>query len=234
MSNDIPYKNIMKNSRNYDVWLLRDVYDNTFVDIAKEYHVSVAAIIKGYERILFLKARYYVNHLSIVHGYKNTEHFEKIRTSAFNCYCGGKYVVAYFEKEYADILKEYRNGEPGMPKRFLKALPPLRNNFSTRTVSSIIRLRETDELTYAAIGKRLRMTKEKAEELYDHHYHDLYFELSGKIMEITGDTDLRDKYQKAFCFGCGKKKYDRLTEDYPELCESFLKTRKRDVFSIHG
>ncbi len=124
-----------------------------FVDIAKEYHVSIAAIIKRYERILFLKAKYYVNHLSIVHGYKDTEHFEKIRTSAFNCYCGGKYIVAYFEKEYADILKEYRNGEPGMPKRFLKALPPLRNNFSTRTVSGIIRLRETDGLTYTAIAK---------------------------------------------------------------------------------
>ena len=105
-------------------------------------------LVSRYERILFLKAKYYVNHLSIVHGYKDTEHFEKIRTSAFNCYCGGKYIVAYFEKEYADILKEYRNGEPGMPKRILQSLPPLRTQFSMRTISSIIRLRETEGLTF--------------------------------------------------------------------------------------
>ena len=226
MLTDIPYKNIIGKGRNYDVWVLRDVYENTFVDIAKEYNVSVGTIISNYEKALYLKTKYYVNHLSIVYGYENTAHFREIWRNALDCYCGRKYIVAYFEKEYADILEEYRNGEPGMPERILKALPPLRNNFSPRTIFSIIRLRETDGLTYAAIGKRLRMTKEKAEELYNHHYHVLYFELSEKIMEVTGDIDLRDKYRKAFHVGRGKKKYDCLVADYPELCENFLKARK--------
>lgn len=227
MLNDIPYKNIMDKGRNYDVWVLRDVYENTFADIAKEYDISVAAVINNYEKALCLKTKYYVNHLSIVYGYENTEHFKEIWRNAFHCYCGEKYTAAYFEKEYADILEEYRNGGPGMPERILKALPPLRNSFSTRTISSIIRLRETDGLTYAAIGKRLRLTKEKAEELYNDHYHVLYFELSEKIIEATGNMDLRDKYRKAFHGGSGKKKYDCLTADYPELCENFLKVRKR-------
>ena len=180
-----------------------------------------------YENMLFWKTRYYVNHLSIVHGYENTTHFRKIWMSALDCYLGNKYIVAYFEKEYADILKEYRNGEPGMPKRILQSLPPLRTQFSMRTISSIIRLRETEGLTYAAIGKRLRMTKEKAEDLYNHHYHVLYFQLSERIMEVTGDMDLRDKYRNAFRVGSGKKKYDCLVADYPELCENFLKGIKQ-------
>lgn len=80
-------------------------------------------------------------------------------------------------------------------------------------------------MTYAAIGKRLRITKEKAEDLYNNHYHVLYYQLSEKIMEITGDMDLRDKYQKAFCLGSGKKKYDCLVKDYPELCENFSEAK---------
>lgn len=227
MLSDIPYKNIMDNGRKYDVWVLRDVYDNTFADIAREYGVSVGTVISNYEKILFLKMKYYVNHLSIVYGYENTVHFREIWRSALDCYCGRNYVVAYFEKEYADILSEYRNGEPSMPERILRTLPPLRNKFSRRTISSIIRLRETEGLTYAAIGKRLRITKEKAEDLYNHHYHVLYYQLSEKIMEITGDMDLRDKYRKTFRVGSGKKRYDCLIKDYPELCENFLKAKKQ-------
>jgi len=227
MLTDIPYRNIMDNGRKYDVWVLRDVYGNTFADIAKEYGVSVCTIIGNYEKLLFIKIKYYVNHLSVVYGYGNTNHFMEIWRSALDCYRGRNYVAAYFEKEYADVLGEYRDGEPGMPERVLRDLPPLRTGFSRRTVSSIIRLRETDGLTYAAIGKRLHMTKEKAEDLYNRHYHVLYYQLSEKIMEMTGDTGLRDKYQKAFRTGSERKKYDRLVRDYPELCENLLKAGKR-------
>lgn len=227
MLSDIPYKNIMNTGRKYDVWVLRDVYGNTFPDIAKEYGVSVGTIVDNYYKILRLKARYYVNHLSIVHGYENSAYFREIWRSAYECYYSEKYVVAYFEKEYADILSEYRNGEPGMPERLLRDLPPLRNEFSKHTISSVIRLRETNGMTYAAIGKRLRMTKEKAEHLYNHFYHNLYYELSEKIMEVTGDKNLRDKYSKFFHVGYAKKKYDSLVKDYPELCKKLLKDKKR-------
>lgn len=227
MLRDIPYKKIVDTGRRYDVWVLRDVYDNTFADIAREYGVSVATVVSDYYKILSLKMRYYVNHLSIVHGYEDTVQFRKIWGTAHDCYRGMKYVVAYFEKEYADILSEYRNGEPGMPERILRDLPPLRNEFSKQTISSVVRLRETNGMTYAAIGKRLRITKEKAEDLYNHHYHVLYYQLSEKLMEITGDTDLRRKYRDKFQVGSGKKKFDCLVHDYPELCENLFKSKNR-------
>ena len=227
MLSDIPYKDIMNNGRKYDVWVLRDVYGNTFVDIARDYDVSVSTIVNNYEKLLSLKLQYYVNHLSIVHGYEDKKHFRKICISAFECYCERKYIVAYFEKEYADILREYRDGEPGMPEQFLRDLPPLRYEFSKRTISSVIRLRETNGMTFIAIGKRLRMTKEKAEDLYNHYYHTLYYELSEKIMEITGDKDLRERYWKKFHVGYSKQKYDCLLNDFPELCESIMEAKKR-------
>lgn len=120
---DIPYKNIVDNGRKYDVWVLRDVYDYSFADIAREYGVSVSTIICNYEKILFLKMKYYVNHLSIVYGYENTVHFTGIWRSALDCYFGRNYVVAYFEKEYADILSEYRNGEPECRNGFCGRYP---------------------------------------------------------------------------------------------------------------
>lgn len=225
MLSDIPYEKIKDNGRKYDVWVLRDVYGNTFSDIAREYGISVACVISNYDKIIALKIKYYVNHLSIVHGFENTVHFRKMWHTAYDCYRGLKYVAAYFEKEYADILREYRSGEPGMSKLVLRDLPPLRKEFSKRTISSIIRLRETDGMTYAAIGKRLRMTKETAEGLYNHHYHTLYYQLSEKLMEITGDDDLRRKYRDAFQVGSGKKKYDSLVSDYPDLCKNIIKEK---------
>ena len=228
MLNDIPYKNLMDKGRKYDVWVLRDVYNNTFVDIAKEYGVSTATIVSDYNKLLGWKLRYYVNHLSIVYGYKDTVHFRKIWKDTLDCYCGIKYMVAYFEKEYADILKEYRNGEPGMPEQLLRDLPPLRNKFSKQTISSIIRLRETNGMTYAAIGKRLRITKEKTQDLYNHYYHDLFYQLSEKLIKITGDKDLRCKYHDAFQIGNGKKKYDCLLSDYPELCKSIIEKKSEN------
>lgn len=227
MLSDIPYQLIKDSGRKYDVWVLRDVYNNTFVDIAREYSISVATVVCDYDKIISLKIKYYTIHLSIIHGFEDTVHFRKMCLAAYDCYCDLKYVVAYFEKEYAEILSEYRNGEPGMSELILRDLPPFRNEFSKRTISSIIRLREANGMTYAAIGKRLHMTKEKAKDLYNHHYHVLYDKLSKKLRDIAGDIDLRSKYWEAFQVGSGKKKYDCFVKEYPELCESIIKAKNR-------
>ncbi len=220
---DIPYKEIMDNGRKYDVWLLRDIYENTFTDIAKEYSVTVSCIIGDYKKLLLLKLQYYVNHLSIVHGYGDTKYFETIWHDALECYLDRKCVVAYFEKEYSDILTEYRNGEPGMPEQFLQALPPLRTEFSKRTVSSIVRLRDINEMSFAAIGKRLRMTKQQAERLYDCHYSILCSRMLGEIVKITGDSGICGRYLWVYNIKKGKKGYDCLVNEYPEICKDLIK-----------
>lgn len=216
----IPYKNIMDNKRKYNIWLLHDVYDNTFADIAERCGISVSTVRGDYEKILFIKMKYYIDYLSFINHCQNTEYYRQICGSAYECYRNIKYVVAFFEKEYTDHLSEYRNGEPGMPKRLLQDLPPLRTKFSARTVSSVIRLREINGMTYEAIGKRLHMTKEKAEKLYNYYYHNLYLQLSEKLMEITGDTDLRRKYRDTFQVRSGKLKYDCLVNDFSELLKN--------------
>lgn len=227
MLSDIPYTDITHTGCKYDVWLLRDVYDNTFADIAAEYGVSMTTVVNDYNSILYMKMVHYVNHLSIVYGQEDTVYFQEIWNRAYDCYRSTKYVVAYFEKEYADILSEYRNGEPGVSQRILRDLPPLRKRISKRTIHNIVDLRETNGMTYDTIAKKLHITKEKAEELYNHYYHDLYIQLSDKLIAITGDINLRRRYQNGFKAGCGKKKYDCLVNDYPVLCKSILDIKKR-------
>jgi len=227
MLNDIPYKNIVNTGRKYDVWVLHDIYNSSFTDIAKKYHVTAPPIVSDYYKALLTKLKYYVNHLSIVYGYENTTHFRKIWSDASTCYCELKYVAAYFEREYTDILNKYRNGEPGYPEQFLRNLPPLRTKFSKRTISNVVRLRETERMTFIAIGKRLRMTREKARDLYSDYYFDLFRQLSAKIKKITGEADLEGKYYLSCQIGNGKKLYDTLINDYPELCKSILEAGHR-------
>ena len=227
MLNDIPYKNILKYERRYEIWRLHDVDNNSFAKIAKKYGLSVDTITSDYYKILSLKLNYYVNHLSIVHGHIDTTYFKKISLKAYECYRGMKYVLAYFEKEYAAILSEYRNGEPGLPEQFLLDLPPLREGFRKRTISSLIYLRETKGMTYSAIGKRLRLTKEKVTDLYNHHYHVLYCQLLEKLIEITGDASLNNDHWDTYQLKNVKKKYDDLINEYPELCNNILETLKK-------
>lgn len=224
---DIPYKNIKDNGRKYGVWLLRDVYGNTFADIARGYGVSQPIVISDYRKILMLKKKYYVNHLSIVKGHNDIVHFRKIARNAYDCYYDMKYVVAYLEKEYYDILREYRNGEPGMPEQMLRDLPPLRKRFSKQTIFAVVRLRETNRMTYGTIGKRLYMTKEKAEDLYNRYYHALNCSLIEKIVEMTGDTNLGTKYWETYQIGSSKNFFDCLIKEYPELCENILNVNNR-------
>lgn len=219
MLKDIPYNILKQDGRAYEIMLLRDQYANTFTDISRRYGISTPCVIIHYKHILSLKLQYYINHLSIVHGHDNSEYFNNLSDTAFECYQHNKYIIAYFDKEYPDILRKYREGEPSMPDNFLRSLPPLRDTFSKRTVSSIIRLREVEKLSYADIGKRLRMTKEKADSLYNHHYHVMFLALSEKIMKDTGYKDIRRKYHSMFRVGNSKKKYDSLIMDYPEYSD---------------
>ncbi len=217
MLEDIPYSRLKDNGRQYAVWIYRDIQKRTWADIASEYGISLARIRQYYWKTMTLRTNYYVNHLSIAYGHDNTEHFHQIYMDALRCYNAIKYVVAYFEKEYSGILREYRAGEPGMPEHIFRDLPPYLTAFSEQAVSGIIEMREVQGLTFGDIGKRLSMTREKADDLYNQHYYDLFMAITKKIMDDTGDKHIQKKYSSGRYVGSGKAKYDNLIHDYPEF-----------------
>ena len=212
---DIPYSVLKENERAYEVMLLRDLYDNTYTDIAKEHNVSTGTVITVYHKIKIKQLRLYARHLAIVYGHKNTDTFRV--NAVYDCYWDFRYVAAYFENEYRDILTEYRAGEPSMPEQFIATLPPLKEKINASTLNRIVQLREVEKKTYPAIGKELLLTEARARREYEIYYHKKVMRLFDMIKEIAGEAaahyylDLR----------CGaKKQLEIMRRDYPGLLES--------------
>lgn len=216
---EIPYSTIKETGRKYEIYTLV-VGGYSFREVAQQYGVSSSTIIHHYGTVLLDIMRCYINHLSIVHGYNTSSYFSNLWSDVEQCYCGRQYAIIYFEREYSAILDEYRAGEPGMPATLLKTLPPYRKKFSAQTTSSVVRLRDTNGMTFSAIGKRLRMTCEKAYFLYSHYYHLKFKSLVQKIIDITGEKDVEIPYYKRYRTGCGKSIYNALVKDYPEFVEN--------------
>ena len=212
---DIPYSELTKDDIAYEVMLLRDLYDNTYSDIAKEHGVSNTAVVNVYSRIKIKQLRLYARHLAIVHGHENTDAFSI--NAVYDCYWDFRYVAAYFEKEYGDILTEYRAGEPGMPEQFIATLPPLINELSAEDIDRLIRLREDDKKTFPAIGKELLLSEARAKREYELFYHRKVLTAIDEIKEKTGD-DVSGHYLELRCGS--KKQFEMIRRDYPELFEN--------------
>lgn len=168
---DIPYSSLKEDKRAYDIMVLRDQYNNTFTDIAKDYELSFIRVRQIYGRIKLKQIQLYVRHLSIALGYENTAEVRKLFKTANECYQDFSYACAYLEKKYKSILDGYRAGEPGMSERAIQNLPPLKRKLGKKTVSRIIEMRETEKATFSAIARELGITPEKAKHTYDNFYH---------------------------------------------------------------
>lgn len=215
---DIPYSKLKENKRAYEIMLLRDLYDNTFTAIAQEYGVSVATITSNYYRVKIRQLRFYINNLAIVNGHESAAEFRELLHKVYDCYQDYRYVTAYFEKEYKDVLSKYRAGEPGLPDSFLATLPPFKEKWSKYIVSRVVKMRE-EKLSFLAIGIKLKMTQEKARDIYEWFYHKQWLAARDKVRETYFDgkddlDNLRDYYKK---YRTAKKRLAAIMSDYPDL-----------------
>lgn len=171
MLKDIPYSLLKQDGRAYEIMLLRDQYDNTFTDIAKEFGISPARAVQIYNKIKRKQRGLYINHILFVLGHENTAQIRKIFDDVFECYQDKAYAYAYLEKKYSGVLTEYRGGEPGMPTRFLIDMPPFKPQLSQEAIARVIEMRESEKASFVAIAKELDMTQAKAKHTYDSFYH---------------------------------------------------------------
>lgn len=168
---DTPYSKLKEDRRAYDIMILRDQYHNPFTDIAGDYKISPIRARQIYSRIKIKQIQLYIRHISIALGYDNTAEVRKVFEAANECYQDFSYACAYLEKRYDRILDEYRAGEPGTSKQFIKNLPPLKGKLTKKTISRIVEMREAEKASFIAIAKELRITPEKAKHAYDDFYH---------------------------------------------------------------
>ena len=215
MLKNLPYSTLTQNRRAYEIMLLRDQYQNTFTAIATEYGMTCSRVVQIYRNIKRNQKQLYINHLSIILGHENNSQMRELYDNAYLSYQNCDYAYAYLEKKYPIILTEFRDGEPGMPKSFLKNLPPFRPNLSKKTISLIIKMREIEGLPYSAISKKLHITTEKAKYTYDCFYHAKVLELIKKL-QAHAETE-EEKYNILYYYfkhySSSKKRYDALTQE---------------------
>ncbi len=212
MLNDTPYDVLKEDERAYEIMLLRDQYDNTFSDIAKEFGISLPRVREIYRKIKNRQIRLYINHISIALGYEDNSQIKMVYEQAEKCYQDKKYVCGYLEKKYKDILTEYRNGEPGMPRKFLKKIPPLKPELSQKTVARIVEMKETEKASFIEIAKKFRITRQKAKRTYDGYYHDKILELM-EILQKNAESRQEKTEIWEYCFRnsySSKKRYEML------------------------
>lgn len=213
MLQEIPYSKLKEKSLSYEIMLLYD-QGNSFAALGRKFEISRDSAEQRFYTIKHKQIDYYMNHLSIVHG--DQQYFQKLYKTVFDCYKTYPYIAVYLEKTYAEILADYRQGEPGIPRDVLKALPPLKETFSGRIISRIIFMREEEKRTYKEIGQFLKLTPEKSEGLYQHYYHQKFLDLVDRIL-VT--TDAPSGFSAKYYRQSPKShlRYALLAKDFPEF-----------------
>ena len=214
MQNQYPYSLLKRDERGYTILLLRDQQGLAFTTIAKELGLSPSRVAQKYNQMKVKQKNLYIRQIAAEQMCENTSQMKKVFRDAYECYQSTPYVCAYLEKMYPDILREYRAGEPGMPARFIRKLPPFRKHLSQKTIARVVAMREEDKASFAAIGKALHMTSDKARYTYDQFYHRQVIMLLEALQE-TAATPQEKKAMQDWCFNAyksSKKRYDALVQ----------------------
>lgn len=214
MLKDISYDILKKEERNYSILLLHDQQGKSFTALARMYAVSIVRIRQIYNRLKFRQIRLYLNHLAVALGHDSLTEINALYQAALDCYRSPIYACAYLEKKYNRILTAYRNGEPGMPQAFLRALPPFRRSLGQKEISRIIELRETQKYTFKKIAQELRITPEKAESVYEHFYHTQVMALIEAMIEKAATEEEKEKIWNDHLHNqlSSKRRYEQLTK----------------------
>ena len=211
---DIQYSTLTEDKRSYEIMLLRDQHGNTFTDIAKECEISVARVVQIYNRLKLKQIRLYINHIAVVLGYESTSQIIKVYHDAYECYQDRAYACAYMERQFKYILAEYRVGEPGMPTKFIRSMPPFKSRLSQKTIARVIEMREVEKASFATIAKELRMTQAKAKRTYEMFYHKQVLELINALQEKAESNEEKSAIWDYYFneYKSAKKRYDMLTK----------------------
>lgn len=214
---DEPYSTLVVEERNYTIMLLVDQCDKSQKAIAEEFGIAISRIQQIYNRIKMRQVQLYAQHLAVVHGHEDTSAFDFMGLCDF--YGNAKYVSAYWEKEYTEILAEYRSGEPGYSAKFLAALPLPTFEVTDDMVQRVVTMRDKKMKSYILIGKEMGMTKEKAKAIHEHFYHEKFMAVCDKVSKSNyyeGITvgDLMDDY---YNYKSARKRLEAVMQDYPHV-----------------
>lgn len=227
---DLPYSVLKQDERAYKIMLFREQDGCTFADISKKVEISVSRTIQIYNKLKIRQLQLYINHIAAVLGHDSTSQIREVYDSAYECYQDRVYVCAYLENEYKDILAQYRCGEPGMSKQFIRNLPPFSPQLSEKTIDRVIELRDIENASFAAISKELHITQAKSRRTYDMYYHKRVIELVKTLQGKMKSKEEKDALWN-YCFGkyrSSKERYDMLVKGKSVWLHDILNTANEE------
>ncbi len=197
---DIPYRTLKEDERAYQIMLLRDQTGKSFTKLAKAFQLSAARIRAIYDRQKVKQIYLYIRHISVVLGHPDDSKIRSIFWQADECYRNWTCSGAYLEQKYHDILTTYRNGEPGLPQKFIDAIPPLRGKLTKEETARVVEMRETEKAPFAVIAKELNITQSKAKHTYDFYYHAKVLALIQNLIEKAESREEKEQLLKHYSF----------------------------------
>lgn len=214
---DIPYSTLKKYERAYKIMLGREQENKTFAEMAKEYQLSLVRVREMYITEKRRQRQLYLKHLENVLPKSEFEKAIKKYNKAYDFYYDNFYLSAYLEKEYKEILEEYRKGEPGIPEEYIKKLPTLRNEPDKGEISRIVKMREEKKAKFGEIGEKFGLTKKKAKRVYEMYYHEKMLKFIEKKQEKAKTLEERDKIEKQYPERglSPKEKYEKFVKQIP-------------------
>lgn len=210
---DIPYSELKRDKRAYEIMLHRDQCGDTFAEIAKSHGMSVTRVIQVYNKIKLKQINLYIRHIAVVLGHETDEQIRNVYRTADECYQDRQYICAFFESEYKGLLAKYRDGEPGLPEKFIKSIPPLKSGLDDKSINRIIEMRNIEKASFSMIAATLNITQAKARHAYNHFYHEHTIKIVKDMQEQAKSNEEKsaiwDYYFRGFT--TSKKRYDALT-----------------------
>lgn len=204
---------IAANKKNYELMRQRERKGMTFSQIAESLGITVSSVRQRYQDFKLKQITLYTGYIRELTGERG---LEKKTKKLLLFYYDLVQVAAYLEREYKELLDDFRGEDPPTVVDFL----PYYEISPERMVELEIQIakeKDIDKKSFNKIGKELGLTPSKTRVLYQNYYYDRVADAI-KAIQPTVDFNLR-----SYIYGAAQKPSDRwklLVHAYGDLVQN--------------
>lgn len=206
---------MIKHSYGYELLLLRYKDKKTYAEIAKSINAGKQSV---RDRVRFFLRDLY----KLYYRYLQRIGTEIDNRDICRFYMNDIYAIAYLEREYSSPLHTFRSNAPPLILPYVDRFPSYRklsdrqhHNLEKKVADA----RKNTNKTFEAIGKELKLTGEKAHDIYNYHLHKK-IALAIDRIEPTVDFDFETFI---YCyFHIPKRRWEYIISEYPDLVQDLI------------
>lgn len=205
-------KFVEDNSLNYRILEMKLSQGKSYSEIANNFNRSKSTVRERYQTFSWSLYRCYLQYLESI-GI-NIDSLDII-----NFYENISNSIAYLEKAYSEPLNIFRAGKPPVFLESVKDLVPYRKLSERQLLNlekKIVETRENQGRTFVDIGKKLKITTEKARRIYDFYYHK-------KVLEVIRRIDPNIDTNYIFSFSNSSYiRWELIKREFPNLVQDLI------------